>query len=76
MMLTLTTAKEMEISNRLDPFQSIEGGSKYLAKLRSIMDPDIIEPDRTLMALAAYNVGRGHLEDARILASRDGMSWY
>ena len=72
MMLTLTTAKEMEISNRLDPFQSIEGGSKYLAKLRSIMDPDIKEPDRTLMALAAYNVGRGHLEDARILASRDG----
>ena len=72
MMLTLTTAKEMEISNRLDPFQSIEGGSKYLAKLRSIMDPDIIEPDRTLMALAAYNVGRGHLEDARVLASRDG----
>ena len=73
MMLTLRTAKEMGILNRLDPFQSIEGGSKYLAKLRNLMNEDIEEPDRTFMALAAYNVGRGHLEDARILAKRDGQ---
>ena len=63
----------MVILNRLDPFQSIEGGSKNLAKLRNLMNEDIEEPDRTFMALAAYNVGRGHLEDARILAKRDGQ---
>ena len=30
MMLTLTTAKQMEIESRLDPQQSIIGGAKYL----------------------------------------------
>jgi membrane-bound lytic murein transglycosylase F len=36
------------------------------------------EPDRTYMALAAYNIGWGHLEDARALAKRmdkDSDSW-
>ena len=37
------------------------------------MVPDrILEPDRSWMALAAYNVGFGHLEDARILTEIHG----
>ena len=32
----------------------------------------ITEPDRTWMALAAYNVGYGHLEDARIITQARG----
>ncbi len=71
MMLTLPTAKEMEVNDRLDPRQSLEGGVKYFLKTKSRIPKDITDPDRTLLALAAYNVGMGHLEDARVLADRD-----
>jgi len=74
MMLTLDTAREMKVSNRLDALQSLEGGAGYLIKLRQRLPPRITEPDRTLFALAAYNVGFGHLEDARILTQRNGKS--
>lgn len=70
MMLTLPTAKEMGISNRLDPRQSLEGGAKYFLQTKSRMPSDIAEPDRTRLTLAAYNVGMGHLEDARVLTDR------
>lgn len=74
MMLTLNTAREMKIKNRLDPLQSLQGGAAYLAKLKARLPKRIIEPDRTLMTLAAYNVGLGHLEDARILTERSGKN--
>jgi membrane-bound lytic murein transglycosylase F len=73
MMLTLTTAREMNITNRLDPQQSLTGGAAYLSKLRSRLPQRIGEPDRTMLALAAYNVGFGHMEDARILTQRNGQ---
>lgn len=72
MMVTLTTAREMGIDNRLDPAQSIRAGSQYLSELRSRVPNRIPEPDRTWMALAAYNVGAGHLEDARIITETQG----
>ena len=72
MMLTRRTAKELGVKNRLDPKQSIDGGAAYLAKLRKRLPKRIQEPDRTWMALAAYNVGYGHLTDARKLAIKDG----
>ncbi len=74
MMLTLGTAREMNIKNRLDPLQSLQGGAAYLAKLKARLPKRIVEPDRTLMSLAAYNVGMGHLEDARILTERSGKN--
>jgi membrane-bound lytic murein transglycosylase F len=74
MMLTLSTAREMKIKNRLDPLQSLQGGAAYLKKLKGRLPKRIVEPDRTLMALAAYNVGLGHLEDARILTQRNGKN--
>jgi membrane-bound lytic murein transglycosylase F len=74
MMLTLSTAREMKIKNRLDPLQSLQGGAAYLAKLKGRLPKRIVEPDRTLMTLAAYNVGFGHLEDARILTQRGGKN--
>lgn len=74
MMLTLATAREMKIRNRLDPQQSLTGGAAYLSKLRSRLPQRISEPDRTLLALAAYNVGFGHMEDARILTQRNGQN--
>lgn len=74
MMLTRVTAKEMGISNRLDALQSIEGGAKYFRKTKDRIPDRIAEPDRTWLALAAYNVGLGHLEDARIITEKLGKN--
>ncbi len=73
MMLTRLTAREMGVSNRLDPEQSIQGGSHYLARLLKRLPESVTGEDRLWFALAAYNVGYGHLMDARILASREGL---
>jgi membrane-bound lytic murein transglycosylase F len=78
MMLTLPTARAMGVTNRLNPEESIRGGAKYLTRLRDRLPDEIEEPDRTWLALAAYNVGLGHLLDARRLAKRLGKepdSW-
>ncbi len=71
MMLTQTTAAELGIRNRLDPKKSIEGGARYLANLYQRI-PNIQMPDRMFVALAAYNVGIGHVRDAQLLAGRLG----
>jgi membrane-bound lytic murein transglycosylase F len=68
----------MGLTDRLDPRQSIDGGARYLLDLRRRIPDRIPEPDRTWMALAAYNMGMGHLEDARVLTERlggDPDSW-
>ena len=70
MMLTEDTADRMGVKNRLDARESIIGGAKYLQRLRDTVPVRIPEPDRTWLALAAYNQGYGHLEDARILTQR------
>jgi membrane-bound lytic murein transglycosylase F len=70
MMLTEETADLMGVSDRLDPKQSIPAGAKYLLKLIDTVPDRIPEPDRTYMALAAYNIGYAHVEDARVLAAR------
>src|SRR5690625_286154 len=67
MMLTLNSAQSLGVKNRLDPEQSIFGGARYLAKTKARIPDRIQEPTRTWLALAAYNVGLGHLEDARII---------
>jgi len=74
MMLTLPTAKQLGVKNRLDPEQSLRGGMEYLLSLHKRLPERITEPDRTKFALAAYNVGFGHLEDARILTQRGGAN--
>ena len=68
MMLTLTTAKEMGVKSRLDARQSIMGGAKYLSRLEGRVADSVTGVDRWWYALAAYNVGMGHLRDARSLA--------
>ncbi|MET0071176.1 MAG: membrane-bound lytic murein transglycosylase MltF [Candidatus Thiodiazotropha sp.] len=72
MMLTLTTAKQMKIKSRLDPEQSIIGGAKYLRFIEKLLPERIRQPDRLWLTLAGYNVGFGHLEDARILTEHLG----
>ncbi len=74
MMLTSETADRMGINDRLDAEQSILGGAKYLVLLKDSLPDRITEPDRTWLALAAYNQGLGHLEDARRIAQAKGMN--
>jgi len=74
MMLTQSTAQQMGISDRNDPQQSIDGGARYLRVVEKKIPERIQEPNRLWLTLAGYNVGFGHLEDARILTERDGAS--
>lgn len=74
MMLTRNTAESLGVDDRLDPAQSIEGGAKYLAKMKTRFDDAVTEPDLTYLALAAYNVGRAHLHDAQKLARERGLN--
>jgi len=72
MMLTEPTARELGVDNRLDAAQSLRGGARYLKDIVRRLPKRIQEPDRTWMALAAYNIGIAHLEDARVLTQRQG----
>lgn len=72
MMLTLNTAKQVKIKNRLDPVQSIKGGAAYFKQVLSRIPRRIQQPDRNWLALASYNVGYGHLEDARKITESNG----
>lgn len=72
MMLTRPTAKELGVKNRLDPLQSLRGGARYLKNIKRRLPQRIKEPDLTWFSLAAYNVGLGHLEDARVITQSLG----
>ncbi|MHB8914321.1 MAG: membrane-bound lytic murein transglycosylase MltF [Thiobacillus sp.] len=72
MMLTGDTADRMGVQNRLDARQSILGGARYLVLMKKTLPRRIPEPDRTWIALAAYNQGQGHMEDARRIAQARG----
>lgn len=74
MMLTKVTAEQIGVTDRRDPKQSIFGGARYYAAVRAQIPDRIPDPDRTWLALAAYNVGYGHLEDARILTQLHGRN--
>ncbi len=74
MMLTEDTADRMDVTDRLDPRQSIMAGSRYLKLLMEQLPPRIADEERTWLALAAYNQGMGHLEDARVLAEQAGLN--
>ncbi|MGB5326029.1 MAG: membrane-bound lytic murein transglycosylase MltF [Pseudomonadales bacterium] len=74
MMLTRPTARELGIKNRLDIYASLRGGATYYQRLKARLPDRIAEPDKSWFALAAYNVGMGHLEDARRLTQQLGMN--
>ncbi len=72
MMLTRSTAAEMGYRNRIDPRNSIHGGARYFTRLKRRLPDTIAEPDRTWFALAAYNLGLGHVYDVRDITRRRG----
>jgi membrane-bound lytic murein transglycosylase F len=79
MMLTEETADRLGVSNRLDPKQSIMAGARYINILRDMLPDEVAEPDRTWLALAAYNIGPGHMNGARAIARQlkaDPNAWY
>lgn len=78
MQLTSMSAAETRVTDPDDPRQSILGGARYFRQIYEKVPTHVPEPDRTWFALAAYNVGYGHVEDARVLAQRAGRdpdSW-
>lgn len=70
MMLTNRTARSLGVEDRSDPFESIAGGARYIRKLHDKLPRSIEEPDRMWMALASYNIGLGHLKDARNITQK------
>ncbi len=74
MMLTHETATDMGIGDRAGAAESIRGGAAYLHQMRDLIPDHIPEPDRTYFAIAIYNLGYGHLEDARILTQAHGKN--
>ena len=74
MMLTEETADRMDVKDRLDPIQSIQAGARYLQLLKEQLPLRIPDEERSWLALAAYNQGMGHLEDARTLAAKNGLN--
>lgn len=78
MMLTLPTASSMGIADRLDPEESIKGGTQYLKHILARLPSSIPEDEKIWFALAAYNMGFGHMLDARKLTQQqnaDPDSW-
>lgn len=72
----LSGAKE-QIAQRLiaDPQLNLRVGAKYLRWLMERFDRDgIAQKEQIHFALAAYNVGLGHIHDARALAEQIGKN--
>jgi membrane-bound lytic murein transglycosylase F len=69
MMLTEETADRLGVKNRLDARESILAGARYLTKLLDELPDEILPPERLWFALAAYNLGMGHLRGGRQFAA-------
>ena len=79
MQLTRATADQMGVADRLNPEQSLLGGAKYLRMLLNLQPGHLHPRERLMLALASYNVGYGHLQDAQKLAIERGKnphSWH
>jgi len=74
MQLMPRTAKQFKVKNRTDPEQSIKGGIEYLNWVRERFEDGIPVKDRLWFALAGYNAGWGHVQDARRLAEQKGWN--
>jgi membrane-bound lytic murein transglycosylase F len=73
MQLTEETARHLGAVDRLDPQASVTAAARYVGYLKDKLPARIQEPDRTWLALAAYNIGIAHLEDARVLAQKQKL---
>ncbi|EKO3571417.1 membrane-bound lytic murein transglycosylase MltF [Vibrio metschnikovii] len=74
MMLTLPTARSVGVTNRLDAEQSIQGGVEYLRRMVARIPDSVPQHEKIWFALASYNIGYGHMMDARRLTRQQGGS--
>ena len=74
MMLTKSTAKMLGVKNRISPKQSVMGGTKHLKQMLRYVPKEVEGDNRIKFALAAYNIGMGHVRDARKLAKKFGLN--
>lgn len=72
MQLLPETAASLGVTDLFDPVENIDAGVRHLKNLYDQFE-DIGGEDRLLLALAAYNTGIGHVQDARKLAARNGL---
>lgn len=64
------TAKELGVTNRDNPEQSIKGGTKYLKQLWGNFDGITDTIQRLKFTMASYNCGLYHVKDAQALAEK------
>ncbi len=67
MQLTRSTARSLGVKDILDPKQNINAGVRHLKNLYTYFK-NAKDSNRLFIALAAYNVGQGHIFDARDIA--------
>lgn len=68
------TGRELGFADLRDPEQNIHAGVKYMHQLVERFDPALPMEERVRLALASYNVGYGHVLDARQLAREKGWN--
>jgi membrane-bound lytic murein transglycosylase F len=68
------TAREVGHTDLLDPETNIRAGLTYLSWVRERFEENLPIRDRMWFTLAAYNVGPGHVRDARRLAVQKGLN--
>jgi membrane-bound lytic murein transglycosylase F len=72
MQILPNTGRSLGISDLFDPVQNINAGVQHLKNLFEHFE-SAKGKDRLLIALAAYNIGQGHIQDARKLAEKKGL---
>ena len=73
MQLLTRTAHSLKVSDIFNPVDNINGGVQHLKNMYDLFDGAKGE-DRMMIALAAYNVGQGHMQDARNLAIKKNLN--
>ena len=74
MMLTEPTAKAMGVNDRTHPEESIKGGARYLQEMMEKVPDSVPADEKVWFALTAYNIGYGHMMDARRLTKQLGKN--
>lgn len=74
MQLMPATAKQYGINMRSTDAEQIAAGIKYIKSLYRSLPEEIPEDQQVYFVLAAYNIGLGHVLDARRLAAKYGAN--